>query len=236
MTRTLYDSGAYVLAVDWKTGPVNAIRDMASKAVCCDATNPDTMLAMGAFDMGTAIVAMRNHFDATVLITIALRKHGIPHITVQVDNERQAKVIQTVGATEVIFPFRDTALHLAHRLIHPEADGIALGRNMGIIDIRCPESFVDRTLGDLALYAQYGVTLVGLHIPPLDDHHPQELLVNLAPDTRLRAGHNLLLMGNHKQLTRFKTTVQQSQSDTLLHPPSHLERDWNLSSFVHYVF
>ncbi|MBF0629195.1 MAG: TrkA family potassium uptake protein [Magnetococcales bacterium] len=122
MAKALYDGGAYVLAVDRKEGPVNAVRDASSKAVCCDAINSNAMQAIGAFTVNTAIVALRNHFDATILITHALHKRGIPHILVQVDNAQQAEVIQSYGNIEIIFPPRDMALRIAHRLIHPGSD------------------------------------------------------------------------------------------------------------------
>ncbi|MBF0460106.1 MAG: TrkA family potassium uptake protein [Magnetococcales bacterium] len=120
VAKTLSASGAYVLAVDRAKEPVNVIQGVVSKAVCCDATHADRMEVVGAFAVGTAIVALRNHFEATVLITIALRQHGVPRILVRADNEQQAKAIQTVGATEVLLPSRDMALRIAQQLIHPD--------------------------------------------------------------------------------------------------------------------
>ncbi|MBF0461904.1 MAG: TrkA family potassium uptake protein [Magnetococcales bacterium] len=118
VSKTLCHGGASVLAVDREEGVVNTIRDRVSRAICCDATHADAMEAAGAFNVGTAIVALRQ-FDATVLVTLALRQHRVPHILVRVDNAQQAKAIQGVGATEVLFPSRDTALRIANRLIHP---------------------------------------------------------------------------------------------------------------------
>ena len=110
-----------------------------------------------------------------------------------------------------IFPLRDMALRVAQRLIMPGlAEGVPLGRDMGIMGICCPAAFVDRTLNELALPDQYGVALVGLRVPAADDRHTEELQVNPSPDTRLEAKHDLLLVGSHKQLSRFKAAIQQA--------------------------
>lgn len=205
VAKALSEEGAYVLAVDRDEERVNFIRDDASKAVCCDAVNAEAMRAVGAFEVDTAIVALRNHFDATVLVTHALRKHGITHILVQVDNEQEAEAIQTFGATEVIFPPRDMALRIAKRLIHPDlVESIPLGHNVAIIDIPCPTGFVGRTISNLELRTIYGVNLIGIRHETKHRHDRDNLTINPTPDTQLRDEDTLILLGTLEQLAKLK--------------------------------
>lgn len=205
VAQALFESGAYVLAVDQDEERVNAIRETSSKAVCCNATNIGAMKAVGAFDVDTAIVAIRNHFDATVLVTHALRKNGIVQLLVQVDNEQEAEAIQTFGATEVIFPPRDMALRIAKRLIHSDlAESIPLTHDVAMIDIACPTAFVGKTIRDLALRTHFGVNLIGIRHPD-QGHVGEKLTINPSPDTRLQAEDNLILLGNLGQLTKVKS-------------------------------
>ncbi|MBF0114900.1 MAG: TrkA family potassium uptake protein [Magnetococcales bacterium] len=202
VARALFESGAYVLAVDQDEERVNAIRENSSKAVCCNATNTGAMKAVGAFDVDTAIVAIRNHFDATVLVTHALRKNGIDHLLVQVDNEQEAEAIQTFGATEVIFPPRDMALRIAKRLIHPDlAESIPLAQDVAMIEIACPASFVGRTISDLALRTHFGVNLIGIRH---QGHGSESLTINPSPDARLHGEDSLIILGNLGQLAKVK--------------------------------
>ncbi|MBF0437817.1 MAG: TrkA family potassium uptake protein [Magnetococcales bacterium] len=205
VAKALIEEGAYVLAVDRDEERVNLIRDNASKAVCCDAVNAEAMRAVGAFEVDTAIVALRNHFDATVLVTHALRKHGIKHLLVQVDNEHEAEAIQTFGAIEVIFPPRDMALRIAKRLIHPDlAESVPLGHNVAIIDIPCPTSFIGRSISNLELRTIYGVNLIGIRHETQSRHTKDNLSINPAPDTQLRGEDSLILLGTLEQLTKVK--------------------------------
>ncbi|MBF0309700.1 MAG: TrkA family potassium uptake protein [Magnetococcales bacterium] len=205
VARTLFEGGAHVLAVDRDEERVNAIREECSKGICCDATDASAMKAVGAFDVDTAIVAIRNHFDSTVLVTHTLKKHGIPRILAQVDNEQEGEAIQTLGASETVFPQHDMALRLAHKLLHPDlAERIPLGKNVSLIDIPCPSPFFDQTIGGLALRTLYGVNLIGIR-PPHDASHPRdEIRINPSPDTRLQAGSSLILLGSLEQLAAIK--------------------------------
>ncbi|MBF0624597.1 MAG: TrkA family potassium uptake protein [Magnetococcales bacterium] len=205
VARALYRGGGYVLAVDRDEERVNAIREDASKAVCCDAINVEAMAAVGAFDVDIAIVALRNHFDGTVLVTHALRKHGITQILAQVDNEQQAEAIQAFGASEVIFPPRDMALRLAKRLLQPDlAESIPLGHDVAIIDIPCPRIFTDQTIGGLALRTHYGVNLIGIRLADPRKGGQESFLINPAPDTRLQGDFQLILLGTLEQLAKIK--------------------------------
>ncbi|MBF0162221.1 MAG: TrkA family potassium uptake protein [Magnetococcales bacterium] len=204
VAQALFESGAYVLAVDQDEERVNAIRESSSKAVCCNATNTEAMKAVGAFDVDTAIVAIRNHFDATVLVTHALRKNGVEHLLVQVDNEQEEEAIHTFGATEVIFPPRDMAVRIARRLIHPDlAESIPLTHDVAMIDIACPTLFVGRSISDLALRTHFGVNLIGIRHPD-QGHGGERFTLNPSPDIRLHSEDNLILLGNLGQLAKVK--------------------------------
>ncbi|MBF0178924.1 MAG: TrkA family potassium uptake protein [Magnetococcales bacterium] len=212
VAEALFRGGAYVLAVDREEERVNLFRESASKTIRADATDTQAMTAIGAFDVDCAIVALRNHFDATVLVTHALRKNGISRILVQVDNEQEAEAIQIFGATEVIFPPRDMALRLAKRLIHPDLiESLLFGSDFGLIDIPCPEAFVDHTIRELALRTRHGVTLIGIR-KASSKGEEEEFLFNISPDTRMEATFHLLLLGNHEQLTRIRNIARQARS------------------------
>ncbi|MBF0143092.1 MAG: TrkA family potassium uptake protein [Magnetococcales bacterium] len=205
VTRALFEGGAYVLAIDSDEARVDAIREQASRSVCCDATDTEAMQAVGAYDVDTAIVAIRKYFDVTVLVTHALHKRGIAQILVQVDKEQEAEAIQALGASEVIFPPRDTAMRIAKRLIHPDlAESIPLGHDVAMIEIPCPLPFADQTIKTLGLRAHYGVNLIGIRQPDEAKRGKERFLINPSADTRLQSAFTLILLGTLDQLAKIK--------------------------------
>ncbi|MBF0180271.1 MAG: TrkA family potassium uptake protein [Magnetococcales bacterium] len=203
--RALSEGGARVLAVDRDEEKVAVVRDEVSRAVCCDALDDEAMECIGAFDVDCAIVAIRKHFDVTVLATHSLHKRGVERILVQVDSDNQADAIRTFGSTEVIFPQRDMATRIANKLLHPDlAERIPLGFNVAMIEIPCPVPFAGKTLSGLTLRTRFGVSLIGLRIPPASRNSGENILLNPPPDTLLCAEHRLLLLGTLDQLSAIK--------------------------------
>lgn len=202
--RALYRSGAIVLAIDQDEKAVDQISPLVTVAVRADVLDEAALQEVGAFDMTTAIVALRRHFDTSVLLTHMLKNRGIKEVLVQVDSDRESSAIKAVGATEVIFPERDMASQIARRLVNPGlADQVPLDENFAIIDVGCPPSFAGQTLQELELRQKYNVTVVALKHVEMDSG---KTLFQPAPspDKPLQATDHLLLLGDRKNLFRFK--------------------------------
>lgn len=204
--RALYRGGAVVLAVDRDSAVVDAISPFVTSAVCVDATDEEALNEVGAFDMTTAIVALKHRFDTTVLVTHMLRQRGYKEVLVQVDTEKEASAIRAVGATDVVFPERDMADQIARKLLNPGlADQIPLGENIAIIDVPCPQEFIGKTLMELEIRRRYGVTVVALKdLAAAGKDRERRFQVAPAADQPLQPNHHLLLMGERRNLFRFK--------------------------------
>ncbi|MBF0400330.1 MAG: TrkA family potassium uptake protein [Magnetococcales bacterium] len=211
VATTLFDGGAEVLAVDINELAVNALRDHVTRAVCCDATDEKAMQALGAYDMSAAIVALHNRFDVTVLVTHSLKKQGVTRILAHVGTVKEEEAIFAVGATEVIFPPRDMALRIAHKLIHPDlVDQIPLGKGVSLIEMRCPHSFVGQSLRELDLRNTYGISVVALkRVTTSSSREAEVIQVNPSPTVPLQIDHALILLGSPTQLTQFKEKTRQ---------------------------
>ena len=206
--RALYRQGGTVLAIDNNEEMIARISDQVTQAVCADATDESALRAVGAFEVDTAIVALRRHFDSTVLVTHMLKKQGLRQILVQVDTNKEAEAIRAVGATSVIFPERDMAEQIARKLMVPDlAEQIPLGDNVGIIEFPCSSAFEGKTLVELGIRKNYGITVIALKSKPGPDGR-QKVEAAPSPEVPLEAGQALVLLGKSDLLARFKEKMR----------------------------
>ncbi|NQU43493.1 TrkA family potassium uptake protein [bacterium] len=203
----LYRQGAEVLAVDYDQDAIERISERVTRAVCVDALNEEALKEVGAFDLEMAIIALRRHFDTSVLVTHMLRRRDFKQILVQVDSSREGDAIRAVGATGTIFPERDMAERIARKLMVPDlADQIPLGGDVSIIEIACPREFVGKSLLDLGLRKQYGVTVIALKSRELGSRE-EKVQVAPSPEEPLEKNQTLVFLGRSDLLSRFKERV-----------------------------
>jgi trk system potassium uptake protein TrkA len=212
IARTLAQGGATVLAVDRDEEKVNWVSKYVAKSVRADAIDSKAMKSIGAYDAEIAIVALRRHFDMSVLTTHLLRQAGIQQILVQVDNELEADAIRMVGATSVIFPERDMATRMAQKLLVPDlAEFIPLGADTSIIEMPCPASFVGKSLVDLQVRKISDVTVIGIksHEETEGGVIVEQVQVPVHPHHPLKASEILIVVGKTDHLESFKKKIGQ---------------------------
>ncbi len=94
--------GMEVIGIDNEMGPIDAVKDELSHAVCLDATDIEALRGADARICDVAVVAMGESFESSVLCVHALKELGVKEIHARAHDATQAKILRAVGATEVI--------------------------------------------------------------------------------------------------------------------------------------
>jgi trk system potassium uptake protein TrkA len=119
MAKTLFAKGHEVLVIDKDRERVAAAKDFATNAVMTDSAVKENLEALGLRDMDVVVVSMGHEMEASVLTTLYLRELGAKRILTKALSEDHAKVLEAVGATEVVYPEKDMAVRTALRLSSP---------------------------------------------------------------------------------------------------------------------
>lgn len=209
--KALCQGGATVLAIDRNDQAIDTISNLVTRAVCTDATNDEALDAVGAFQSDVAIIALRRHFDTTVLVTHNLMQRGVKEILVQVDSEKEGQAVRAVGATSVIFAERDMAERIAQKLLIPDlVDQIPLGDGVGIVEVACPASLAGKTLAQSSIRREYGVTVIAVRSAAEVPSTAERVDVAPAADLELTQGDVLVVIGKSQQLAEFKRDLTDS--------------------------
>lgn len=203
--KAIYEGGVEVLAIDRDHQEIDAIKNHVTRAICADVLNEEALRIAGAFDVDVAVVALRRHFDASILVTHLLKKAGIREILVRVDTEQEAEAVAVVGATSVIFPERDMAERIAQRILIPGVtENVPLGPDISIIEMPIPDSFIGKTLLQLDVRNKHGVTIIAIGTTI---EREEKIEVAPAPNLQLQSGTNLFVLGKTEQLNKFRKLV-----------------------------
>ena len=161
LAKDLFEAGLEVIAVDKNKDLVQKIRDFSTKAVLADATEKEVMEAIGFEEDDVVIVSFGEDLAASTILTLHLKEMKIKTIIVKAPNEDHKRILEKVGATEVVIPEREMAAKIARSLISPNVmEYIPLTREYTICEIAPPASFIGKSIAEIQLRKRYNIGLL----------------------------------------------------------------------------
>ena len=131
---TLFSGGGDVLAVDKSEERVELIKDSVGQAVCADATNINTLSAIGAANADTAVIAFGEaELEESILACSALSDLGCGRIVVRSSSALHGKILTRVGASKVVYPEKQIGEQLAKSLL---VSGVLEQRNLSFNNLK----------------------------------------------------------------------------------------------------
>jgi trk system potassium uptake protein TrkA len=191
VARTLAEAGHEVLAVDGDARIVQEISPHVTHAVQADATDVEALEELGARHFETGIVAVGGDIGPSILVTVHLKRLGVPYIIARAHSALHGEILTKVGADRLVFPEQETGARVAHSIAVPnEVDYLPVGAEYGISKVKPPAEFVGQAIDALQFEARYGGKLlmierraqVLLHPRTGDTVQADDLLVIAAPD------------------------------------------------------
>jgi trk system potassium uptake protein TrkA len=199
IAKTLYEKGNEVLAVDEDKDKIEEVKNFVSHAINMDSADKENLQAMGIKDMDVVIVSLGPEMEASILTVLYLNELGARRIVAKALTEDHAKILESVGATEVIYPEKDMAIKTALKLSCPNVlEYLPLISGFGIQEIAPPEKFIGKNLRQLDLRNKYGIQVIAIK-----ELIPEKTTFVPKADFVLKDSDILVIMGEDKQLEKI---------------------------------
>jgi trk system potassium uptake protein len=160
VAQTLNRLGSEVLGIDQDPRLVQDFSTRITHAVEADSTDIQALKQLGVRDFKHAVVAIGSDVEASILTVAALVDLGIPHIWAKAVTDAHGRILERVGAHEVVYPERDMGERMAHRVTGKMIDYLELDENFAIVETNPPKGLVGKTLGEYGVRAKHQVTVV----------------------------------------------------------------------------
>lgn len=201
VAKTLSERGGEVLAVDKDKERTGEIKDFVSQAVSMDAADKENLQALGIQDMDVAVVSLGPEMEASILTVLFLHEIGTKRIVAMALTEDHGKILEAVGATEVIYPEKDMAIKTAIRLSSPNVlEYLHLMSGMDIQEIAPPQKFIGKSLRELDLRNKYGIQVVAIK-----EIIPEKTTLIPKADFVIKDSDILIVMGEGEQLAKINS-------------------------------
>ncbi len=163
LTKSLYESGLDVVAIDKNKEVIQQIKDCCTKAILADGTSREVMETLGIQGDDIVIISFGEDLAASTLTTLHLKEMKVKRIIAKAPNEDHKRVLERVGATEVIIPEKEMADKVARNIMSPNVlDYIPLSGDYTICEMAPPLTFYGKTIGDLHLRSKHHVDVIAV--------------------------------------------------------------------------
>jgi trk system potassium uptake protein TrkA len=164
VAQALHAQGHEVIAVEERGDLVDRHASMMSRGVVGDATDRDLLREIGAGTVDAAVISTGEDLATSILATLALRDMGVRDIYVKVTSPEAARALDAFQVRETIFPEREVAHRLAHRIASQTVlDYLPLSEGYSIQEIAIPDEWLGKSLRELALPQRYGIQVVAIY-------------------------------------------------------------------------
>lgn len=169
-----------------------------------DATHDETLLEAGIMKASALITTLPE--DADNLYVVLTARELNPHIKIisRASNDSSVRKLKTAGASNVIMPDKIGGAHMATLVMSPDirefVDIMATQNSdhFNIAEVVCAK---DVSLQELDCWRNTGATVLGLKVGDSD------YTLNPIPQTVIKPGNRLIVMGSKNQLEKVKKLV-----------------------------
>ena len=210
LCEELTSKGGQVVAIDNQERLIERVKETVAQSVLLDSTDEEAMGRANLEDVDTAVVAIGENIEASILTTAILKKIGVPRIISRSVTDIHQRVLKQVGADETINIEIDAGTRMAQRLISPDVlDSIPISESISLAEAVTPKGFAGKTLADLDLRNRTAVSVVAIRkiVLSVDEEGNtvrEEKIVFPGPTDVLEDADVLLVVGENASLDKFK--------------------------------
>lgn len=189
--------GEEVLAVDVNMEKVDLIAGEVD-ARQGDCLQERVLEELSVPDYDHVIVSISEDIQTSALITTLVKEMGAKHIICQSYDQKHSRLLRRIGADYIVCPEVDMGDRVARKFSADLLDFIPLGGDQSIAEVNVPAAWVDKSLRELSVRANYGVNVIGLRKPG-----SSFLDTNLSPDYRFTENDALMIIGMSEKIARI---------------------------------
>lgn len=198
IAETLCQDGAEVLGVDRRMDLVEQMQDELTQTVQMDAMDRDALETLGVKDFDIVFVTMGSDIRASGTIVLLLKELGAKRVIAKAHDEFHGRMLEKLGADQVLFPERDMGRRVAHSLVSGNVvEYMELSTQYSMAEIRPKPEWVGKTLKELAMRSNMDINVVAIRNGDSVNAMPQ-------PETKISEGDLMLVVISEAALKQMR--------------------------------
>ncbi|MBE6533928.1 MAG: TrkA family potassium uptake protein [Ruminococcaceae bacterium] len=189
LASELYTAGADMIIIDRDEERIDFAKDLTDNAYIVKNLEKKTLTEVGMHNCDVVALCIGDQIDVSILTTLNLISMGIPKVIAKASSAEHGDILEKLGA-EVVYPERDMAIRLAHRLETSQLlDFIQLSEKLNISKFVLPEKAEGKTVIEVNFRGKFGINIIAIE-------NGKNVNESVRPDYIFQSGDILYLSGS----------------------------------------
>ncbi|HHU52903.1 MAG TPA: TrkA family potassium uptake protein [Clostridiaceae bacterium] len=198
LAKKLFELDVEVMAVDSDYDVINELANEVTAAVQCDLFDEKAVEELGLSNFDVAIIGIGDDLESSIIATLAAKDHNIPRIIAKANSHMQARILEKLGATQIIFPEIDMGERLARSLSGSNfMEYLHFSDEYTIMEIQAANSWVGKDLIELNFANKYNLMVVAFR------RNGETILSDIAK-LKIQDDDHLVLLGKYEDAEKLE--------------------------------
>ena len=161
LTKTLFEKGYEVIAVDIDKKLVNEASNYATDAICLDAIDEISLAKLSPKNRDLIVCSIGSR-EPSILTVALLKQMGCENIVARASEAIHARILKAIGAKRIINPEYEYGKKFAHKIMFKSIFLENNSEELELFEIPVQEFMIGKTLKELQLSDKYNVIVAGV--------------------------------------------------------------------------
>ena len=196
LATELYSEEADMIIIDKDEERIDFAKELTENAFIVKNLEKKTLTEVGMHNCDVVALCIGEQIDVSILTTLNLISMGIPKVIAKASSAAHGDILEKLGA-EVVYPERDMAVRLAHRLETSQSlDFIQLSEKLNISKFSIPDRAIGKSVVDVNFRGNFGLNIIAVE-------NGSEILESIRPDYIFRKDDILYLSGSKESFAKL---------------------------------
>lgn len=152
-----------VVVIDRDSKIVESFDNKFTDSFIGDCRNEEVLKSLGVHNFDICFVTIDQDFQSSLEITAMLKENGAKYVVSNANRDRQADFLKKIGADEVIYPEKESAIKNAIKFTDNHVfEYIPMTEDYSVFEIDTPDIWIGKKLSDLDIRKKYKINIVAI--------------------------------------------------------------------------
>lgn len=159
----LQEMGNEVVIVDRNEELIEELAQYFTDAQAGDCCNEGVLRTLGINDYDMCFVTVGGDFQSSLEITASLKELGANYVSAEAKQDRQMKLLEKIGADEVLYPAREAADKTAVRVSASNiTDFFQITKDYSVFEAPAPAQWAGKSIADLNVRRKFHISIIAV--------------------------------------------------------------------------